>query len=93
MSSPWETGQKTHNRKGLNLVLTCTACPEQYDVFSGDKLVGYLRLRHGYFSADVPDAGGRTVYEAEPKGDGLFEQDEREYYLDKAVEAILETMS
>lgn len=33
------------------LVNTCSACPEQYDVYREDKLVGYLRLRHSKFTA------------------------------------------
>ena len=37
---------------GYRLILTCGACPEQYDVFDGDRQVGYLRLRHGHFRAD-----------------------------------------
>jgi hypothetical protein len=74
---------------GFKLELTSTACPEQYDVFdaNGDQ-VGYLRLRHGYFRADVPDCGGETVYEANAKGDGSFEADERMPELTNAVRAI-----
>ena len=71
------------------LVKTCGACPEQYDAFIGDEQVGYLRLRHGYFRVDYPDCGGETIYSAEPKGDGCFECDEREYYLEEAKKAIL----
>lgn len=74
---------------GLRLELTCGACPEQYDVFDGTgKQVGYLRLRHGYFRVDVPDCGGETVYEALPKGDGIFDDDERYHYLTEAIVAI-----
>jgi hypothetical protein len=74
---------------GLRLVLTSSACPEQYDVFDGDKQVGYLRLRHGYFRADVPDCGGDTVYESETRGDGCFiDYEERDEELGKAVAAI-----
>ena len=29
-----------------------------------------------------------TIYEAEPKGDGVFDFDEREFYLDEARSAI-----
>ena len=71
------------------LVQTCGACPEQYDVFLGSAKVGYLRLRHGHFSAEYPDCGGETVYEAQPEGDGIFEDHEREYYLRSAVDALL----
>lgn len=43
---------------------TCFACPEQYDAYDKyDNLVGYLRLRHGFFYVSTPD---RSVY--------LFEQ-------------------
>lgn len=70
------------------LVRTCTACPEQYDVFLGELEVGYLRLRGGWFRADYPTCGGATVYEASPRGDGIFEDDEREPHLRAAVAAI-----
>ena len=32
---------------GLIVIQTCGACPEQYDVFLGDKQIGYVRLRGG----------------------------------------------
>lgn len=67
--------------KKIELVQTCGACPEQYDAFIDGKQVGYLRLRHGYFTVQYPDVGGELIYDAEPKGDGLFEDDEREGYL------------
>lgn len=75
---------------GCRLIRTCYACPEQYDVFlekTGDQ-IGYLRLRHGWFRADYPDHGGETVYEADPKGDGIFEDDERIEHLTAAVNAL-----
>lgn len=74
---------------GFRLVCTSMACPEQYDVFDakGDK-VGYLRLRHGTFRADVPDCGGDTVYVSNTKGDGIFLEEERMEELGRAVAAI-----
>ncbi len=72
----------------LTLVKTCEACPEQYDVYDGTVVVGYLRLRHGRFRVDVPTCGGTTIYEASPDGDGMFEDHERDYYLRFAVDAI-----
>lgn len=76
------------NINGYELVRTCEACPEQYDVYKDRVQVGYLRLRHGYFRADCPDCGGETVYTASPKGDGVFYDDEREFYLTEAISAI-----
>lgn len=73
---------------GYRLVCTCGACPEQYDVFEDDKQVGYLRLRHGRFTVDVPDAGDEQIYEAFPRGDGIFDSDERNRYLEEACRAI-----
>lgn len=72
-----------------DLILTCSACPEQYDVMRDGVQIGYLRLRHGEFRADYPECGGETVYEAEPEGDGCFEAHERERYLTAAVRALL----
>jgi hypothetical protein len=70
------------------LKMTCNACPEQYDVHLDGEQVGYLRLRHGVFTAETPDCGGKLVYRGDPKGDGMFEGDERELYLRAAVAAI-----
>jgi hypothetical protein len=71
------------------LKLTSDACPEQYDAFLDGKQVGYLRLRHGFFRVDFPECGGETIYEADPNGDGEFTDEERDYYLRFAVDAIL----
>lgn len=73
----------------VELVQTCYACPEQYDVFLEGKQIGYLRLRHGYFRADYPDHTGETVYDANPIGDGIFEESEREGYLNMAKRALI----
>lgn len=75
----------------IRLEQTCGACPEQYDAFlANGELVGYLRLRHGYFSVRCPNSGGEVVYDAEPKGDGLFEYEERDAYIEAACAAILQ---
>lgn len=74
---------------GYELVQTSFRCPEQYDVLKGGEKVGYLRLRHGWFRADVPDVGGVTVYENTLPGNvGWFEDHERMAFLTAAVEAI-----
>ena len=68
------------------------ACPEQYDAyFKGDQ-VGYLRLRHRVFRVDYGFCGGDTIFTEYPEGDGCFEEDEREYYLDLACKAIMDEM-
>lgn len=72
---------------------TCGACPEQYDVYivENDQVMqlGYLRLRHGRFRADYGYCGGKTVFEAEPHGDAIFEYGERETYLCKAAKELV----
>lgn len=76
--------------KEIRLVQTCGACPEQYDAFIGDELVGYLRLRHGYFTVQYQSPSGELVYSAEPQGDGLFEDNEREGYLSIAKMKLID---
>lgn len=92
MTNPFEcTGD--FEIDGFRLVNTCGACPEQYDVFRGADRVGYLRLRHGFFSADYPDVWGDPVYESQTVGDGIFHSaQERETHLRYAVEAIKSAM-
>ena len=75
---------------GYRLEQTCMACPEQYDVYAGDEQVAYFRLRHGSFYAAVPDHGGDVVYEAEPQGDGIFDREERVFFLTQAILAVQE---
>jgi hypothetical protein len=79
-------------KREVVLVQTCGACPEQYDVFLDTRegfQLGYLRLRHGGFRADYGGSGGLTVYYANPNGDGIFEEDERDFYLREAISALL----
>lgn len=73
---------------GYTLVRTCFACPQQYDVYKDGKMAAYLRLRHGYFYASVPDVGGMVVYNANTKGDGIFDEDEEDYHLQNAIKAV-----
>jgi hypothetical protein len=74
---------------GCRLVRTCDACPEQYDVYFDGRKIGYLRLRWGGFTAQHPGPGGMVVFEASPRGYGIFEDGEREDYLKSAVSALL----
>lgn len=71
------------------LVETCYACPEQYDAVYNGQIIGYLRLRHGYFRVDYPNCGGETVYEVNTVGDGRFhDEDERSLHLTRAKEIL-----
>ncbi|MDO5786039.1 MAG: hypothetical protein Q4P20_13375, partial [Eubacteriales bacterium] len=61
---------------------TCCICPEQYDAIYDDATIAYLRLRHGHFTVQCPDVGGRLVYSANVDGDGCFDNEhEREFHL------------
>jgi hypothetical protein len=73
---------------GVDLRMTCGACPEQYDAFIGEDLAGYFRLRHGFFTVQAHGPGGPYVYEAEPNGDGIFEPDERDGHLRAGIDAL-----
>jgi hypothetical protein len=67
--------------------------PEQYDVLLDNKTVGYMRLRHGRFTVECPDVGGKLVYEAYPKGYGEFEDEERSYFLDIALSMVTDFLN
>ena len=84
------TSPACFNILGYHLQLTCSACPEQYDVIKAKNKVGYLRLRHGSFTAEYP-YDGEIVYRAQPNGDGVFDDaEEREAHLSAAIRAIHE---
>jgi hypothetical protein len=75
---------------GYRCVMTCAVCPEQYDVFIDEHVVGYLRLRHGFFQARFPDFSGECVYETSKIfGDGTFyNKEERMRELKRAIKYI-----
>lgn len=72
----------------MRLVRTCPGCPEQYDVYKKGELVGYLRLRHGFFEARFGGVTGPSVYRSYTDGDGAFTDEERNHHLKKAKKAI-----
>lgn len=74
----------------ITLNQTCGACPEQYDVFYAGDQIGYLRLRHGHYTAHVHNHRGEVVYEADTEGDGMFEPHERRFEIEAGVRAIWE---
>lgn len=80
--------------KGLEFYETCSACPEQYEVYdSNDNHVGYVRLRWGYLKCNYPDVDGETIYfvEFDDGWMGRFESEEqREKYLNNIADKILE---
>ena len=77
----------------IKLVQTCSESPEQYDAFYKGKQVGYLRLRHGEFRVDYPGCGDETIYYSEEmNGDGKFEDNEREQFLNEAKQAIFKKL-
>lgn len=83
--------QNIHN---LKLVKTCDAYPEQYDVYYKDiYVVGYLRLRNGNFTVTFPNVFGIKILSEQPKGDGCFDDDEREHYLSMALNSINKNLS
>ena len=66
---------------GLVFHKTCDAYPEQYDVYRGAKQVGYVRLRMGNLTVEVPDVGGELIYyknyEKDPAKGYFYTQEER----------------
>lgn len=74
---------------GIRLVMTCRACPEQYDAFdeNGTK-VGYLRTRWGEYIVCCPDHCGEVVHKDDIDDFGEFDPDKRSFYLNQAVKAI-----
>ncbi len=83
--------------KGLNFSCTCSACPEQYDVFDDNgKQVGYVRLRYGGLTCEYPDVGGEYIYHASI-GDGwtgCFENTAQQIeHLNNIADKIIDKMN
>jgi hypothetical protein len=85
--------KKLYAKNGFYLKLTCSACPEQYEVYKDGVQVAYYRLKHGEFMVDYPECGGETIYESEPNGDGMFDDNERLVYLTKALRIVQQKLN
>lgn len=79
----------------VKLLQTCGSCPEAYDAYVGDRMIGYLRLRHGHFNVVFYGKDGhKSVYSAEPSGPGgMFREEESERYLTAASHALLDALA
>lgn len=81
--------QPTFIINDYHLVMTCSACPEQYDVYKDGRQVAYLRLRHGRFTVTTPDVEGYCILDIDGiKSDGMFEDEARWEFLTLAIQAI-----
>lgn len=80
--------------KGYTFVETCSACPEQYDVYDPQgNQVAYVRLRWGMLRVDAPDCGGKTIYSLAYSDDclGSFPDDhERTKQMNIIADKIIE---
>ena len=75
---------------GYRLVRTCSACPEQYDVYDQKGTqCAYIRLRHGMLRVDVPDVGHTIFSTTQVRGDGSFSDDERFEMLNECIEKMI----
>jgi len=90
--------QKISEKNIITIQLSQWA-PEQYEVIlkKTRQLIGYIRLRCGRLTADVPSSNGALVYtfgfddELRDQVKGCFESgDEREKYLKLCISAIIE---
>ena len=82
----------TINAADIRLVCTCESFPEQYNAYYGPHLVGYLRLRAGWFAVRCPGFMSPAVYEVRDAGLGGHFPDEvtRRTHLEQAKRAIAE---
>ena len=77
-------------------ICTCPACPEQYDVFDGDKPVAYVRLRYGGLSVNPYIDGDRIDWNTElyrhqfdDGWKGCFDDDEERDKYQKEIEEVI----
>jgi hypothetical protein len=84
--------EKLYLRHGLEIKLSCGACPEQYEVFKDGVQVAYYRLRHGEFTVNAPSVFSEQILTVEPNGDGIFDDNERLKYLTMAMRKVIESL-
>jgi len=81
--------RKVYQSNGLVLKMTCSAFPEQYEVFKDGNQVAYMRLRHGEFRVNYKDHFGEEIYCLDTEGDGMFDTSERLVCLFRSMKLII----
>ncbi len=78
------------SHEGIDLMQTCGGCPESYNAFKDGMYIGYLHLRHGFFTVDYEPGGynPQRIWTIKTKGDGIFEYEEREHHLKAACDLL-----
>lgn len=81
----------------MNLIQTCSACPEQCDLKSAldGSMLAYFRVRYGYFRVDLGDCGGETIYDFSFGNgwDGEFEDEEQRIeQLSNGIEKVVKRL-
>lgn len=79
----------------IRLECTCSACPEQYNMFIDDTYVGYIRYRWGYLACHPCNEDtiewNKTVFEWQHPDDGwsgIIPEDQRDTLLQQCKNAI-----
>lgn len=68
--------------------LVHSSCPEQYDVYKDQTLVGYVRLRYGILSAYNLENRIYTYDFKSPFKGEFSSEEERKQYLDKISDIL-----
>ena len=77
---------------GLRMERTCSAAPEQYEIFRGTEAAGYIRVRWSRFTVDYPSAGDEALFDGNVDGFAAFTDSERDSCLSMAIDLILTRM-
>jgi len=86
--------EKSYTIQGLEFVMTCSACPEQYSVRVDGVQVAYVRLRDFELRVDAPDCMDTTLLDVDMQdgvnaSGGCFDSEEsRIYWLQMAADAV-----
>lgn len=69
-----------------SIVMTCSACPSQWDAKTTDGKEVYIRVRYGHFTMDVDD---EEIFSGNPDGvDGVMSTSEMIEYVTKKSKNI-----
>lgn len=74
--------------KGFCLRKYSGCCPEQWEVYKSEELVGFLRLRNGIFSVYNEATDEKIFSIINCEGGGMFKENERRKYLTIGVREL-----
>ncbi len=73
----------------LKLTKISISHPEEYEVSLQGNVIGFIRLNYNCLRVDYMNYGGEVLFDDATKGDGEFDESEKDNYIDMSKKVLV----